>query len=136
MTEELNEDKKIIIPSNDYIKEFKDQVGDFVFQQDLYEIVSQIIDVLLISPNNIDDALKSLPNIDRLICKKLVNEYDKAADQAGNSYRLLKLRNATRALALKLIAEMKNLGIFTGQDFSFMLDRFIGNDIVLLKFPF
>lgn len=117
---------RIIVPTEDIFKAFHQSTDNQVFSTDLYEIVTQVIVILLNNTINNVDALNGLPLLDRMTDERFHS--DTAFEQ--------KVRLATNTMAWEIYRRVKALGIHYEGIFSYFFDGFVGQDIVLYNFPY
>lgn len=125
----------VILPMADLLQAFYQACGDSIgmlSDKDVWEILSQIIVVLLDNDEKSEEQLRKLPELDRLV---YFNRIDNPALFA-RTQQFAGFRHAVHVLAFGVRQRLVELGAYTNEGFPYFLDRFIGPDVMLTHLPF
>lgn len=116
----------LIVPTGDLINQFIGDTHGKVWQQDLNEILTEIVQVLLNESDGNLAALEGLPQVNRM----LNTDFEIDAEY----YALV--NKAAIALGTGLYRRLKEMGAYVDETFSYFFDQFLGDDLVLRLLPY
>jgi hypothetical protein len=126
---QTNKDVLIILNSRELVKEFCNKTANVFGRDDVVEIITQIIFILLDGEENCFNDLSRLPELNRM----------RNTSYISDPILFSLVKNATHILAMGIYNAVRNLGAYEknriGQlEFPYTYDCMLGNDIVLKKF--
>ncbi len=116
----------IILPAKDLLDTFRKEIHNNLNEADIFEIVTQIVFVLLNDETGTLSELERLPAFDRLYSPSL---YDMSAYHHTVCVATVRLGKAIHQ-------RLKELGAYHGNLLPYFFDRFVSNDLILGHLPY
>jgi hypothetical protein len=112
---------KMILPTEDLLMDFFKAIGGEILpKQDVEEILTQIVCVLLNSDENTEVKLQSLPDFNRIVSTQL----------------FASIKPAVPELALAIRNRLVEYGAYKDADFPYFFDGLLGRDVLLSYLPY